>query len=273
MATRKPQKKRHSFWNLRSSRVPVSWKERALRLFLSLLFLSIFYYFFIHPYAYRWRYVPGREGYGVCIPSAHGVYGIDISRYQKQIDWPQLVDNQEQKYPLKFIFVKATEGETFRDARFPENFHNARQYGFIRGAYHFFLPTVPPELQARNFIQTVRLLPGDLPPVLDVERRGLLSGQELRRSVKQWLRIVERHYGVKPILYASWKFKEAHLSDPQLNTYPFWIAHYYVDSVRYRGKWHFWQYTDIATIPGIEGPVDMNLFNGTLQQLTSLTLK
>lgn len=273
MVVRTRQKKGRSSRVARIPRVQVGWKECGVRLLLSLLFLGIFYYFFIRPYAYRWRYVPGQEGYGVYVPSGYAVYGIDISRYQKDIDWVQLVDNQDSKYPIKFVFIKATEGETFRDVKFQENFHNARRYGFIRGAYHFYLPAVPPEDQARNFIQAVRLLPGDLPPVLDVERRGHLTGEELSGCVKSWLHIVEAHYGVKPIIYASWKFKENYLNDAQFDEYPFWIAHYYVDSVRYRGKWNFWQYTDIATIPGIDGHVDMNIFNGTIEQLSDLTLR
>ena len=273
MAVRTKKNQSRGSRSLRPSRVRADWRERLFRLSLSLLFLGLFYYFFIRPYAYRWRYVPGQEGYGVYVPSGYAVYGIDISRYQKDIDWPQLVDHQESKYPIKFIFVKATEGRDFRDVRFRDNFRQARQYGFIRGAYHFFLPSVSPEEQARNFIRTVPLVSGDLPPVLDVERRGDLTSGEFKSAVKRWLSIVENYYGVKPIVYASWRFKEAHLSDAQLDRYPFWIAHYYVDSVRYRGPWHFWQYTDIATIPGIKGHVDMNIFNGTLEQLTALTLR
>lgn len=249
------------------------WAIRLIRLMVIVIFLSVFYYFFVRPYAYRWRYVPGQDGYGVYMPDGYSVYGIDISRYQKDIDWGQLIDNQEKSYPIKFIFIKATEGQTFRDILFEDNFENARRYGFIRGAYHFYIPSVTPEEQARNFIQAVTLLPGDLPPVLDVEKRGFKNKEELKQDVKTWLRIIEKHYGVKPIIYASWKFKEANLNDEELNSYPFWIAHYYVDSVKYRGKWHFWQHTDIATIPGIKSHVDLNIFHGSINELTEMTLK
>ena len=64
-----------------------------------------------------------------------------------------------------------------------------------------------------------------------------------------------------------------HLSDEAFNQYPYWIAHYYVDSVRYEGKWDFWQHTDIGIVPGIEHDVDLNVFNGTLEELRSLTIK
>lgn len=253
--------------------VRIDWITRLIRIAMGVAFLGIFYYFFIHPYVHRWRYVPGQDGYGVYIPSGYSVYGIDISRYQKDIDWAQVVDNQNSGYPIRFVFIKATEGREFRDVKFNENFRNSRRYGFIRGAYHFYIPSVSPEEQAQNFIATVPLQAGDLPPVLDVEKSGGKDGAELRRDVKRWLQIVEQHYGVKPIIYASWKFKEHYLKDDVLDSYPFWIAHYYVDSVRYKGKWDFWQYTDLATIPGIRSHVDMNIFHGTLEELTNLTLK
>lgn len=97
--------------------------------------------------------------------------------------------------------------------------------------------------------------------------------RKLKTAVKTWLDRVEAHYGVKPILYTSYKFKKRYLSDSIFNAYPYWIAHYYVDSVRYEGKWHFWQHTDVGTVPGIEEEVDLNVFNGTMEELLELTLK
>ena len=83
------------------------------------------------------------------------------------------------------------------------------------------------------------------------------------------------HWNIIPqlnCLYTSYKFKERYLSDSIFNTYPYWIAHYYVDSVRYKGTWHFWQHTDVGKVPGIKGSVDLNVFNGTLEELMRLTL-
>ena len=64
-----------------------------------------------------------------------------------------------------------------------------------------------------------------------------------------------------------------HLDNPVFDAYPYWIAHYYVDSVRYKGRWHFWQHTDVGTVPGVEEEVDLDVFNGTLEQLDSLRLR
>ena len=137
---------------------------------------------------------------------------------------------------------------------------------------HFFNPSTPPEKQAAFFIKTVKLESGDLPPVLDVELKGKKDVEHLKADVHLWLALVERHYGVKPILYTSYKFKMKYLSDAVFDKYPYWIAHYYVDSVRYQGDWHFWQHTDAGLLPGITDGVDLNVFNGSFEELQSMTI-
>ena len=77
---------------------------------------------------------------------------------------------------------------------------------------------------------------------------------------------------MKPILYTSYKYKTRFLNDSIFNTYPYWIAHYYVDSVEYQGPWKFWQHTDVGTLPGIQERVDLNVFNGTLEELQQMTI-
>ncbi|MGP1536760.1 glycoside hydrolase family 25 protein [Bacteroides heparinolyticus] len=250
-----------------------AWLRNLWAVCIILVFASGFYYFFIRPYAYRWKPCHGRKGYGVCMPCDYEVHGLDISHYQGRIDWEKLSRNKEAEYPIHFIFFKATEGGDHGDDTFTQNFGQARKHGFIRGAYHYFIPKTDARKQADFFIRTVQLTKGDLPPVLDVETIGKKSPQELKGAVKIWLDRVESHYGVKPILYTSYKFKERYLSDSIFNTYPYWIAHYYVDFVRYEGKWQFWQHTDVGTVPGIEEEVDLNVFNGTLGQLQALTLQ
>lgn len=237
------------------------------------VFMTGFYYFFIRPYAYRWKPCYGCREYGVCMPVGYEVHGIDISHYQGTIDWATLEQYQSERYPLKFVFVKATEGGDLHDDTFIRNFEAARKYGYIRGAYHFFNPSTPALKQADFFIRSVRLEKGDLPPVLDVELKGKKSEEQLKTDIKLWLDKVEQHYRVKPILYTSYKFKIRYLSDSIFNAYPYWIAHYYVDSVRYEGSWRFWQHTDVGTIPGISKDVDLNIFNGTLDELKRMTIR
>ena len=116
-----------------------------------------------------------------------------------------------------------------------------------------------------------------MPPVLDVETRGNLTKKELQTAVKKWLDVVEQHYGVKPIIYTGYAFKMENFNDTIFDAYPYWIAHYYVDELKYKGKWTFWQYTDVGRVDGIgtrhEDVVDCNIFNGTQQELLDLTMR
>lgn len=250
-----------------------TWLRNILAVIIVGCFSVAFYYFFIRPYAYRWKPCHGLKEYGVCIPDGYDIHGIDISHYQGKIDWKKLLQNKETATPLHFVFMKATEGGDHNDTTFEANFANARNHGFIRGAYHFYIPSTDALKQADFFIRTVKLVSGDLPPVLDVEVTGRKEKKELQQGIKRWLDRVESHYGVKPILYTSYKFKTRYLDDSIFNAYPYWIAHYYVDSVRYQGKWHFWQHTDVGSVLGIKEDVDLNVFNGSLEELKKLTIK
>lgn len=248
------------------------WLYYVLMGIVAVVFVAVFYYFFIRPYAYRWKPCYGLKGYGVCMPYGYNVHGLDISHYQGDIDWNILVHTQQSQFPIRFIFMKATEGGDFADKRFIANFDSAKANGFIRGAYHFYNPKTDALKQAEFFINSVRLEKGDLPPVLDIEKK-VKNMDKLRDDLKLWLTCVEEHYGVKPIIYASYKYKTRYLNDSVFNSYPYWIAHYYTNSVEYKGDWLFWQHHDAGMLPGIDEQVDLNIFNGSLQQLDSLRIK
>ena len=248
-----------------------AWVRYLLYVLVIVVFVSGFYFFFIRPYAYRWKPCYGLKGYGICMPAGYRVHGIDVSHYQGDIDWKMLGQTRQGQFPIQFIFMKATEGGDYTDDRFAANFDSARVHGFVRGAYHFYNPKTDANKQADFFIQSVKLEPGDLPPVLDIEKKGK-DMKKLQADLKVWLRKVENHYGVKPIIYASYKFKTRYLNESVFNTYPYRIAHYYVDSVRYEGDWRFWQHTDVGTLPGIDEKVDLNVFNGSKNELDAFCI-
>ena len=109
--------------------------------------------------------------------------------------------------------------------------------------------------------------------MLDVEHKPKNeSVEDFQTDILTWLHIVENKYGVKPIIYTYYKFKDAYLSAPVFDDYPYWIAHYYVDKVEYQGKWKFWQHTDVGKLPGINGHVDLNIYNGSYYDLMRLTI-
>ena len=234
------------------------------------LYVFFFYYIFVSPFGFRWRALYGDVSY----PEGYEIHGIDISHHQGKIDWQKLKDKGLiDGFPIRFIMIKATEGASKIDENFRDNFHNAREYGFTRGAYHFYSVHSAAKAQAEFFIRHVQLENGDLPPVLDVEHKPTnQSDEEFQESVQTWLNLVEYHYGVKPIIYTYYKFKMRYLSDPVFDQYPYWIAHYYVDKVEFEGAWKFWQHTDAGRLPGIKGDVDFNIYNGSFYDLRKLTI-
>ena len=235
-----------------------------------LFYVWAFYYFFVGPTGFRWRALYGDAEY----PEGYEIHGIDISHYQGKINWEKLRNQAMiEGCPLRFIMIKATEGSTRIDSHFRKNFYQAREYGYIRGAYHFWSTTSPARQQADHFLRQVHLEDGDLPPVLDVEHKpSNQSVEDFQRDVLTWLHIVEDRYHVKPIIYTYYKFKEAYLGAPVFDDYPYWIAHYYVNKVEYKGKWKFWQHTDAGKLPGIKGYVDFNIYNGSYYDLKQMTI-
>ncbi len=238
--------------------------------FVSLLYIWGVYHFFVSPTGFRWRAFYGDAKY----PEGYEIHGIDISHYQGTIDWDKLRGGMIEGCPVRFVVIKATEGKTKIDSKFKTNFYNAKENGYIRGAYHFWSTKSSAREQAQFFLETVRLESGDLPPVLDIERKPEgQSVEDFQVDVLTWLHAVEDRYHVKPIIYTYYKFRDMYLSAPVFDDYPYWIAHYYVDKVEYKGEWKFWQHTDAGRLPGIKGRVDFNIYNGSFYDLQKLCIE
>ncbi|WP_205500921.1 glycoside hydrolase family 25 protein [Rufibacter psychrotolerans] len=199
-------------------------------------------------------------------PEGYEVTGLDISHHQREIDWKAV---KAQK--IKFTFIKATEGITHQDRYFARHWRQAKKHDVLRGAYHFFLPARDAEKQARNFLNRVKLEAGDLPPVLDVEVTNHQSDEEIRAGVQLWLDMVEEEYGLKPIIYTNYAFYEKHLAG-YFDAYPLWVAHYSPEkSHRLANRdWVFWQHTETGRLEGVKGNLDLNVFNGTMEDLYNM---
>jgi lysozyme len=198
--------------------------------------------------------------------------GLDVSEYQGKIRWTY-VDTLENKYPLHFVFIRATVGKDRKDRQFNKNWLGAKENKMIRGAYHYYRPNENSIEQAELFIKTVTLRKGDLPPVLDIEKLPKnQSIENLKLGLKRWLNAVESHYGVKPIIYTGERYYDDFLKE-EFSDYLFWIANYNFYREEIDEDWLFWQFTEKASVPGIKGNVDINIYNGDLQQLRYITVE
>lgn len=192
--------------------------------------------------------------------SANLIYdGIDVSSYQKDIDWSATAKDKN----IKFVYVKATEGATYRSRHYQYNIENARQYGIHVGAYHFFRPNVPVEKQFLNFTSVVKKEDQDLIPLIDVEVRGNnLTVKALVDSVLAFADKLEDYYGCKPMIYTGHAFYNSYLSG-KIPGYPLFIARYSKVEPRLTGgaNWVLWQFSEKGVIAGIDHAVDLCRFN------------
>jgi GH25 family lysozyme M1 (1,4-beta-N-acetylmuramidase) len=206
------------------------------------------------------------------------VPGIDVSFWNAGIDWPKV-----RAAGQRYVFAKATEGDFYADPTFDDNWRGAKAAGLLRGAYHFFRSNVDPKKQATKFIDYVQSMKddGELPPVLDLETHDGQAKARIISRAKTWLDLVEEAFDKKPIIYSGQFFLQDHFSEagggPPIwaKDYPLWLAQYpnqYVPGMQPvlpRGwfKWTFWQYSDKGQVNGINARVDLNVFNGTLEEL------
>ena len=201
------------------------------------------------------------------------VPGIDVSYWEGGIDWKKV-----RGAGVRFMFTKATEGEGYEDPTLDDNWVGAESVEILRGAYHFFHPNMNPTKQADRFIQAIKKLNdnGELPPVLDLEVTDNQPTQTIIDKAKTWLDRVQGALGKRPIIYSSPGFLKYNFvvpgGGPPLWTkdYVLWIANYGVSQpLLPKGwlKWTFWQYSESGTVNGINAAVDLDWFNGTVEEL------
>ena len=103
-----------------------------------------------------------------------------------------------------------------------------------------------------------------MPPVLDIEKLPKTQSiDSLKVGLKRWVDYVYKHYKVKPIIYSGEKYYEDFLKD-EFEDHTFWIANYNPWKEKMDDEWLFWQFTEKAVINGINQKVDLNIYNGTL---------
>ena len=208
--------------------------------------------------------------FAIQLPLGFKIHGIDVSSYQGNIYWPAVAAVHDQDVEIRFAFIKATEGLNNIDKQFDNNWQQAKEVHITRGAYHYFLATKSGRLQAKNFIKAVKLEPGDLPPVLDIEELYGVNVDSMRHRILLWLQTVENAYHVKPIIYTNISFYKNFLGD-DFNDYPLWIAHYFEEKTpRIKDGWQFWQHNAAGRVNGIKTRVDFNVFSGDTTTFNNL---
>lgn len=228
--------------------------------------------------------------------------GIDVSHWQPTIHWDAL-----KTAGVRFAIIKASQGNHLRDLLLGTHLNNARAAGMITGVYHYFDPGCMAATQLSNLKGALEGREFDF-LALDVEQY-LRSNEPDNRTNPQnrysSIQISNRSEELAGLMRANWQkpvviytratFVSEYAAEMRfwLKKYPLWLAHYPYPGgrvslswetlkARYKPSiagpwlptgcdhWQFWQFSgDKFVLPGVNGPLDLNFFNGSLQELQS----
>lgn len=188
--------------------------------------------------------------------------GIDVSYYQGTIHWQRVRDAG-----IRFAFIRVSDGLTVKDSLFAQNWPGAHRARILRGVYQHFRPDENATAQADLVIAAVARDPGELPPVLDVEVTGGKSAAQIEKAIRTWVARIRSRLHVEPIIYTSPDFWTTAVGGADLSSQLLWVAHYTAECPRVPAPWTtwaFWQHSETGQVPGISGPVDLDVFAGEL---------
>ena len=198
------------------------------------------------------------------------VRGIDVSYYQGTIDWPAVAATD-----IRFAVVRLSDGVGTRDSQFVRNWQESRRAGLVRGFYQYFRASAGGAAQAALAIERLAeaggSAPDDLPPTLDIETLDGRSAAQVVAEAAIWIAAMREATGKEPIIYTGAYFWDDNRLPDTLNTQPLWTANYTTNPCPWTSdawdRWTLWQYSDSGTVAGIAGPVDLDYFAGTLDDL------
>ncbi len=192
------------------------------------------------------------------------VRGIDVSHHQGAIRWDEIPKN------IQFVYIKATEGSTYADPNFKDNWDGSREAGIRHGAYHFFRLATTGDAQAHNFLSVVPHEKDALPPVIDLELGGndkqMPEVGDFQREFSVFRNRLKNALGTEPVVYTEPAFANRYFKGMTLPR--LWIQNY-LTRPRPGAYWDFWQFTERMPLAGIEGLVDGDVYIGSKEAFSS----
>jgi len=203
--------------------------------------------------------VMAQSAYTECEDTCSHIHGIDLSHYQGNVFWQAVGESK-----MAFVYLKATEGGDRIDDRYKQNIDLAHQNGLKVGSYHFYRPKTSQQSQLENFMLQCRPGDQDLIPMIDVETNSGLPAQEFRDSLFTFVKLIEKAYKQKPLIYTGANFYDKFLLGT-LDDYKVMIAQYTSREPVLKDDLDFvlWQYTGKGHLNGISGYVDKSRFMGS----------
>ncbi len=185
------------------------------------------------------------------------ISGIDVSAHNGDIDFIKIAQSG-----IDFVFIKATEGATFKDSRFHDNYNNARKAGLKVGAYHFFRFNIDGKLQALNILNSIKGKSFDLPFVIDIEEFTNNKNIPTETIISQLSILINTlQENNQPLMLYTNKKGFTRFIKGRFDEYPLWICSFTNPPID--EKWLFWQHSHKGSIDGISEDTDLNTFNGS----------
>lgn len=188
------------------------------------------------------------------------VAGIDVSKHNGDIDFEQVSDDDYQ-----FVFIKASEGKTYKDDAFERNYEQAREAGLKVGAYHFFRKNRTAREQADNLLAAIRGKHLDLPLVIDLEddwgNGATVSRQTAIDRVMEMIDILAGK-GYRVMIYTNLDGYEKYYKD-LLGDHDLWLCSFTSPDLLPHLPHVIQQFSHEGTVSGIDGNVDLNVWRGS----------
>lgn len=179
--------------------------------------------------------------------------GMDVSSFQKKINWNKVARDST----IKFVYIRATEGKQNKDEYYKTNVSEARKAGLLVGCYHVYSSHPTAYQQMNNMRQVVKKGDLDLIPVLDIE--SVHEETLYMKRVDKLLELIEREYGVKPMIYTSINIYNKYFNNNKYKGYHFFLGQH--SPKPGMDSYTLWQYTDKGCSSGISGDVDLSCFH------------
>ncbi len=221
-------------------------KNRLTNIFILLLLLTLVNSMFVPVF-----------GFG---PSNNNIYqGIDVSSWQGNINFSLV-----RQSGIDVVYIKSSEGSTYIDPYFEQNYNNAKANGLKVGFYHYVTArsTYQAKQQANFFARVISGKSVDCRLAMDFESFGNLSVSEINEISRVFLETLQDATKKEVVIYSN-SYTARTILSSNLTIYPLWVANYDVSEPGGNGKWDTWvgwQYTSTGNVRGISGYVDRNQF-------------
>lgn len=192
----------------------------------------------------------------VTVPQTPKAWGVDVSKYQYDIDWKKVASAG-----VQFAIIRVGSSDNngpYIDPYFEKNYAGAKEAGLAVGAY-FYTYADTEEKQNDEILTFLPALEGktfEYPVFVDVEDNSIANNANLTALVKRAMDILDQK-GFVPGYYSYTNYLNNYIDTEALKDYPLWVADYR-SSFGYSGDYVMWQYTSEGSVDGIPGNVDLN---------------